>query len=218
MNKIELRNVIRKIMNIDNEDIVSEHDYMILENLMSGLNIDIIMEWPEHVDIEYAANNILISAGMSSNEKIHGSWIHDGKQYVVDGFRILEINNPINLKKSAYEKPFDVQMHMDAINETNISIPVPTVKELKQIISENLKSHNGNVSKINYIFEHGLCLNVEYLLDAITATGATELITRYERGKFKSPCYFKTDIATCMVLPVIHSNNVCKDKRVVIFS
>lgn len=218
MDNIELRNVIRNIMNIDNEDIVSEHDYMILENLISELNINIIMEWPENVDIGYAANNILVSAYGSSNEKIHGSWIHDGKQYMVDGFRILEINNPINLKKSAFENPFDVQMHMDAINETNISIPVPTVKELKQIVAENLKSHKGNVSRINYIFECGLCLNVEYLLDAITATGATELRIRYERGKFKSPCYFKTDIATCMVLPVMYSGNVCKDKRVVIFS
>ena len=73
MDNIELRNVIRNIMNIDNEDIVNEHDYMILENLISELNINIIMEWPENVNIAYAANNILISAYGSSNEKIHGS-------------------------------------------------------------------------------------------------------------------------------------------------
>lgn len=97
MDKLRLRTIVQKLMNVD--DALDNSEYMELEQFESDLTREIIHEWPESVNVEYAANHILLSAGLSDSIRTHGSWISDGKQYLLDSFRIMEINNPIDLPK-----------------------------------------------------------------------------------------------------------------------
>ena len=202
MDKLRLRTIVQKLMNVD--DALDETEYMELEQFESDLTREIIHEWTESVNVEYAANHILLSAGLSGSIRTHGSWISDCKQYLLDSFRIMEINNPIDLPKLSDDvDPLKVKPMLHDIEKADITVPLPSISELKQLILENLNSHTGIINRIIYRFECGLVLNAEYLLAAITATGVNELKTSYTDGKFRNPVFFKSEFATVMVLPMI---------------
>lgn len=116
----------------------------------------------------------------------------------------MEINNPIDLPKLSDDvEPLKVKPMLHDIEKADITVPLPSISELKQLILENLNSHTGIINRIIYRFECGLVLNAEYLLTAITPTGVNELKTSYTDGKFRNPVFFKSEFATVMVLPMI---------------
>lgn len=204
MDKLLLRTIIRKFMENDDADKYID-DLMQFE---SELTTDIIRMWPENIDITFAANHILMNASLLNNPRVDGSWIaNDGNQYAIDLHRIIKIKNPIEnlLKLPKQESPVDAKNMMDKSN-ADVVIDIPSIKDLKEMVQECISSHSGKINRFIYIFDCGLELNVEYLLSAITATGATQLRTSYdEKQRFRNLVFLESEEAEMMILPLYSS-------------
>lgn len=161
------------------------------------------------LSIEKIAKNIIRDAKKLPKEYFHGAWVYEGFQYVCDGFRALCIKNQLDLEPVP-EKHYNASTSNALKNlfaepaETE-RFQLPTVADLKSMIAEQkaaAKIQHVKDPRIAY-FTGGPAINAQYLLDAITATGATELRTTCGRnGKWINPCFLSSDDCTALVLPV----------------
>ena len=159
-------------------------------------------------NIAAAAASILKSGKASGNRALSGSWTVDGKQYVCDGHRIMEILQPIELEPLPDDvKPFDVKKIFTDLGKNPEAFQLPTYGELKSMLQKARAAwrlENGR-RKVRFLFqiENGPALNAEYLLDALRATGADTLRTvKSNKGTFICPCYLESDAARVLLLPV----------------
>lgn len=163
-----------------------------------------------------AAGSILKSGKASGNRSISGAWTaENGRQYVCDGFRVLEILSPLDLEPLPDGvKPVDAGAFFkdELVNGPEV-LDLPTAGELKTLI-QGVKADarmngrkTGKYFKVLYKFPCGLALNAEYLLNAIQATGANHLRTsKSSAGRFSCPCYLVGDAARVCLLPVNSAN------------
>lgn len=99
MNKIELKTLLENIK----KNGVTVSNSIVLSDTISRLNDEIMAENNKSAgktDVAKSANNIIKDAKREYNKQLHGSWIVDGKQYVCDGYRALEILESIELEKN----------------------------------------------------------------------------------------------------------------------
>ena len=210
MEKIRLRNIIRKV--IDNDyDILLDSEHRELSEFYAELTNEILLNYPNDVDVAYAMNRIIDSACMNCVSRIHGSWIHNGYQYVADSYRSLKSSKLFNVMEISTDvTPVNVDNVFEEEKTSDLTISVPTIPELKNLIRECQVTNKKVESVYNryiYAFDCGLCVNVEYLLDAIVATGARELRTYTNNGKFNKPIFLSSNSVTAMVLPIYDPNN-----------
>ena len=159
-------------------------------------------------NIAAAAASIIKGGKASGNLALSGSWTVDGKQYVCDGYRMMEILQPIELEPLPDDvKPVDVKKIFTGPEDDSEVFPLPTYGELKSMLQKARAAwrlENGR-RKARFLFqiENGPALNADYLLDALRATGADTLKTvRNHKGKFVSPCYLESDAARVLLLPI----------------
>lgn len=161
-------------------------------------------------NIEKAAYNVIKSAKKKDARQIlHGAWISkNGRQYVCDGFRAIEINNPIELEKIPEKtEPLDIEK-MFVMPDHLERFELPTAAELKSMIAEtkaDAKIKGIKSPKIVYACEDGPLINADFLMDAITATGARYLESYKGRtGKYTGPCFLESSDCTAIICPVNH--------------
>jgi hypothetical protein len=155
-----------------------------------------------------ACKNVLKVAEKVGQGRFDGSWIIDGVQYVLDGYRIIVNRTPLALKELAPEiKPLDAKSFIDK-NEPNYNaqMPLPTLAELESEIKRckaDAKAHKLGDYKIVYAieFENNVYkFNAEYLRDAILATGADKADVTLNHTNY--PIMLRSAGADCFLLPI----------------
>jgi hypothetical protein len=155
-----------------------------------------------------ACKNVLKDAEKVGQDRFDGSWIIDGVQYVLDGYRIIVNRTPLALKELAPEiKPLDAKSFIDK-NEPNYNaqMPLPTLAELESKIKRckaDAKAHGIKKPKVVYAIEFDGSVykfNAEYLRDAILATGADK--ADVTRNMPHYPAMFRSADADCFLLPI----------------
>lgn len=149
-------------------------------------------------------------------EGIHGAWIDDGKQYVSNGYMLIENNGtPLDLPTLPDDiKPMEVQSIIKARKKKEYPdvLVCPTIAELKSNIKEQkalAKYKYDKIKDVRYRFGGGHVANAEYLQIAVQATGSTTVHAenhiagrddQYQVGEL----WFESDDGTVrvLVLPV----------------
>ncbi|MBU5491246.1 hypothetical protein [Butyricicoccus intestinisimiae] len=149
-------------------------------------------------------------------EGLHGAWIDDGKQYVSNGYMLIENSGtPLDLPTLPDDaKPMNVQPIIKARAEKEYpdTLVCPTIAELKSGIKEQKALAKYKYDKIRDVRCHlggGHVANAEYLQIAVQATGSTTVHAenhiagrddQYQVGEL----WFESDDGTVrvLVLPV----------------
>lgn len=149
-------------------------------------------------------------------EGLHGTWIVDGKQYVSNGYMLIENGGtPLDLPTLFDDvKPIDVQpiIKAQAEKEYPDELVCPTIAELKSGIREQkalAKCKFDKLRDVRYHFGGGHIANTEYLQIAVQATGSTTIhaenrIAGYDEenkcGYQVGELWFESDDGTVRVL------------------
>lgn len=149
-------------------------------------------------------------------EELQGAWIVDGKQYVSNGYMLIENSGtPLDLPTLPNNvKPMNVQSVIKARVEKEYPdvLVCPTIAELKSGIKEQkalAKCKYDKIRDVRYHLGGGHVANTEYLQIAIQATGSTTIhaenhITGYNDKRQVGELWFESDDGTVrvLVLPV----------------
>ena len=149
-------------------------------------------------------------------EGLHSAWIDDGKQYVSNGYMLIENSGtPLDLPALPDDvKPVNVQHIIKARAEKEYpdTLVCPTIAELKSGIKEQkalAKCKHDKLKDVRYHLGGGHVANAEYLQIAVQATGSTTVHAenhiagrddQYQVGEL----WFESDDGTVrvLVLPV----------------
>lgn len=191
---------------------VTLENYNALQALIDDLKAEIRKENNKRTgaaNVEKAANNIIkyVKKNDPSRISLHGAWIcKNGRQYVCDGMRALEINSPIQLENIPEKaQPLDIEKLFVKPDHAE-RFELPTAAELKSMIAEakaDAKVKKIRSPKIVYACENGPVINAEFLMDAIIATGAGYLEgTKGRTGKYTGVCFLASNDCTAIICPV----------------
>ena len=115
-------------------------------------------------------------------EELQGSWIDDGKQYVSNGYMLIENSGtPLDLPTLPDDvEPMLVQPIMKARAEKEYPdvLSCPTIAELKSGIKEQkalAKCKCDKLKDVRYHLGSGHVANTKYLQIAVQATGSTTI-------------------------------------------
>ena len=115
-------------------------------------------------------------------EGLHSAWIDDGKQYVSNGYMLIENSGtPLDLPTLPDDaKPINVQpiIKARAKKEYPDTLVCPTIAELKSGIKEQkalAKCKYDRLRDVKYHFGGGHVANAEHLQIAVQATGSTTI-------------------------------------------
>lgn len=149
-------------------------------------------------------------------EELQGAWIVDGKQYVSNGYMLIENSGtPLDLPTLPDDaKPMNVQpiIKARAGKEYPDTLVCPTIAELKSGIKEQkalAKCKYDKLKDVRYHLGGGHVANAEYLQIAVQATGSTTIhaenhIAGYNDKRQVGELWFESDDGTVrvLVLPV----------------
>ena len=152
---------------------------------------------------------------------LHGAWVDDitGKQYLCDGFRILEINEPIELppisKDIKRENYFNAcKVIKEAKQKDTYDLEIPPVQELKaeiKILRSQMSVKERKIKGVAItLTDKGLTLNAQYLLEMSEALGGVETIKVPVNSKGIEPIYAENDIGTGLILPIRNTDKRLK--------
>ena len=141
---------------------------------------------------------------LNYNPALHGAWIaENGKQYVCDGFRILEINEPIELptipeeiESKDYFKAYEVIK--GAKQKETYDLEIPSVQELRaeiRILRSQMTSKEKRTKKVAVtLIDKRLTLDAQYLLEISEALGGIKTIKVPVNSKGNEPVYKQNSI------------------------
>lgn len=149
-------------------------------------------------------------------EGLHGAWFDHGKQYVCNGYMLIENSGtPLDLPALPDDvKPVNVQPIIKARAEKEYpdTLVCPTIVELKSGIKEQkalAKCKHDKLKDVRYHLGGGHVANAEYLQIAVQATGCTTIhaenhIAGYNDKRQVGELWFESDDGTVrvLVLPV----------------
>ena len=160
------------------------------------------------VDIAAAANAIIKKGKATGIDALSGAWTMNGRQYVCDLHRIMEIQNSVDLEPiPETATPIKAAGMFNDYELFTEEFKLPTYRELQQEI-QMAKAADRFVfgymkTKAYYKLKDGPALNAEYLLDALRATGAGSMFTRTGAdGRYDQPCCFEGSGVRVMLMPV----------------
>lgn len=139
----------------------------------------------------------------SGNKSLQGAWVDsNGKQYVCDSHRILEINTPIDLpiaETSSHVKCY--KMIDDAKHDDTYTLKIPSLNEMKEQI-QILKDKKSRGQRILISLGKGQpTVNAEYLFQMSEALGGIDTIYVNKNKPTKYPLYMENEIGTALLLP-----------------
>lgn len=130
------------------------------------------------------------------------SFVRDGKQYILDGYRAICLDAPIDLFPEA-EKPLDsIIKLMDRPAGYNIQLSLPSVQELKLIVTD-MKTQGlidrDKMVKPYYIESVNTYVHTEYLIDMFEIFPEAKI---YSSGNNLAPLYFEAEDGKGILCPV----------------
>lgn len=209
-------------MDINNSDLKTIEAY---QSLVEGVKNNIRTAINKAVGKSTLAKNakaiIKNATKRASHRETHGAWIEakTGKQYVCDGFRILEINDPIELpilpgdiESKDYLKAYKVVE--EAKQKDTYDLEIPSIQELKaeiKILKSQMSVKERKSKKVAItLIDKGLTLDAQYLLEISEALGGVEIIKVLVNSKGIEPVYTENEIGTGLILPVRNINKRLK--------
>ena len=157
------------------------------------------------------ANKIINNAKKmaSGNKSLQGAWIEEnGKQYVCDSHRILEINNPIELPMAdtaTHIKTY--KMIEDAKHGDTYELKISSLEEIKEQM-QLLKDKKKNGQRILVSLGKGQpTVNAEYLFQMSEALGGINTVYVNKEKPTKYPLYMENEIGTALLLPCNNPDN-----------
>lgn len=222
MNKNAMLAILKNVQSNN----VTVENFQSLSDIITDIEKEIRKETNKKTgsaNIQKAAENIIKSAKKNHKAQIllHGSWVKDGKQYVCDKYRALQILQPLDLEKIPEDKgePYKCENFFVEPGFYPERFSLPTAVELKNMITAAKAA--GKISEkknIVYCCENGPVFNAQYLLDAMTATGATFFETEKSRynGKYVNVCMFYSEKCNAVVLPLVNPAAVAKNDCIAI--
>lgn len=207
-------------MNINNSNLKTIETY---KSLVKGVKDNIRTAANKAIGKNTLAKNakVIIKNAIKKQNfitKLHGAWIDkNGKQYVCDSFRILEINEPIELpelpdtvKKSGYYEAYKV------IEETRAKsvykLKIPSIQELKaeiKIIKSQVsgkKTQYGGVALT--LIDKGLTLNAQYLLELSEALCDIKTIYVSKHNTNINPIFMVNEVGLGFLLPISNTREL----------
>ena len=145
----------------------------------------------------------------SGNKSLHGAWIDtNGKQYVCDSHRILEINIPIELPI------VDIPIHInackiieDARHNDTYKIKIPPLEDIKEQIQILKEKKKNNQRIFVNLGKDQPTVNAEYLFQMSEALGGVDTVYVNKEKPTKYPLYMENEIGTALILPCHNPNN-----------
>lgn len=136
------------------------------------------------------------------NKSLQGAWIDkNGKQYVCDSHRILEINAPIELPEA--DTPDHVKCYKiieDAKHNDTYILKIPSLAEIKEEIKK-LRNKNKYASILVSLGKGQPAVNAEYLFQMSEALGGIDIVYINKYKPTKYPLYMESEIGTALLLP-----------------
>lgn len=128
-------------------------------------------------DLAKVANQILKTTSKLS-PKFRGATTINDMQYVCNGVCLMWTSKDLILPQVELAKGETIYDYRDLIDKigadiTGNEIVIPSVKELKTALADQKSKCKINGGKFNYAyykFDNGLCMNIQYLIWAVSAT------------------------------------------------
>lgn len=128
-------------------------------------------------DLAKVANQILKTTNKLSSKFRGATTIYD-MQYVCNGTCLMWTSKDIALPQVELGKEETIYDYRDLVDRigadiTGNEIVIPSLKELKTALADQKSKCKINGSKFDYAyykFDNGLCMNVQYLIWAVSAT------------------------------------------------
>lgn len=144
----------------------------------------------------------------AENKSLQGAWIEsNGKQYVSDSHRILEINNPVDLpiaEISGHVKCYKIVD--DAKHDDTYTLKIPSLNDMKKQIQTLKKKNRGQ--RILFSLGKGQpTVNAEYLFQLSEALGEVNTVHVNKNKPTKYPLYMENEIGTALLLPCNNPEN-----------
>ena len=199
------------------KEIVTPQAYTMLEDTIATLRKELAVKAAKYAgkqDLYKAMMAVIKSAEKYSPRQraLHGAWIDDGKQYVSNGYMLIENSGaPLDLPALPDDaKPMNVQPIIKARAEKEYpdTLVCPTIVELKSGIKEQkaiAKCKHDKLKDVIYHLGGGHVANAEYLQIAVQATGCTTIhaenhIAGYNDKRQVGELWFESDDGTVRVL------------------
>ncbi len=216
--------VILKLLNEMNAEDFEYITHKAYNELVEGIKDNIRTSSNKAVGKNALAKNakaIIKSAlKVSCNPALHGAWVDkNGKQYVCDGFRILEINEPIELppisediKSENYFKAY--KFIKEVKQKETYDLEIPSAQELKaeiKILRSQMSAKEKKINKVAVtLIDKGLTLDAQYLLEISEALGGIKIIKVPVNSKDNELVYAENEIGTGLILPVRNTDKRLK--------
>lgn len=139
-----------------------------------------------------------------NNDMYHGAWVENGNQYVTDGYRMVMVYEPVDVKERDSEFTLSVQKKIDELeHDCTETITLPTVKEIRSQITELIGKRyrsEGVCYRIGDSTDLAV-VNAKYLVECMEAIGATKI--KYNPLKPRMcPLYMETKIGKAILCPI----------------
>lgn len=159
--------------------------------------------------IEKLAKDILKAGTKNGGYKMMG-YTHttpDGLQYALDGHRLIEIYNPLDLPDwnkdgdGDLQKYYDVKKIIPAAYEKYISLTMPDPVELRTFVKANKKENP--ICKLYTPYDHNeIYINAAWLSLAIDCFTNPVIEMQEDYTDYKSPVYIRGKEGRLLILPI----------------
>jgi hypothetical protein len=189
-----------------------------LQSVVDALNDEINTDLNKKIgtsqkNLLKACKNVLKNGEKLAKKAVHGSWIVNDVQYMTDGYRIIINRTPLALRELDKDiTPIDVEKVIKNNEEIyDVELPLPSLEELTSDVKRlkaDMKTRKIKDGRIAYSIKcNGViyCVNAEYLLDGILATGAK--YAKIKENGSRYPLYLEGNDADYLLLPI---NTACE--------
>lgn len=143
------------------------------------------------------------------NETLYGSWIEDnGKQYVSDSHRILEINDPVGLPVIDAPKCLRCYERFEnAKREDVYTLEIPSLKSIKEQVDTLRKEDKRGKPVVVSLGEGQPTVNAEYLFQISEALGGVDVVYVNKKKPTIYPLYMESAIGAALLCPCANPDN-----------
>lgn len=144
-----------------------------------------------------------------NNEMLHGAWCEGNYQFCTDGYRVVALYKPVDVKERDSKFTLTVtQQFTDAETECTETITLPDVKEIREQIS-NLIGRKYRSNRVLYRLGNDpnlASVNAKYLVELMECLGATTI--KYNPNRpHNGMLLMETELGKAILLPVYNQTD-----------
>lgn len=151
------------------------------------------------VNIQKAFMTVIKAAQKHNSRNLTGAFKRGEHTYACDGHRLIRTKKDVSLPQAVGADVDTYWRKAESEIARHEEVDLPDPSEFAVDV-KTMKKEAGKGYRIIYTFENGLCVDAEYLLEAMKATGTDRLVM--DEGATKKPMFFYGDDVDVMLLPV----------------